>query len=424
MTVSNEFPANQLSVDRYFNLLGFDPIQAFQSVTSLRNRQNCDDVLFQFGWQNDGGVSREELKQVIKQAENDLTHEVRYFPAPRWYSEVLDYPQYYQRELKTISGSQVGGFNNKTLNTNRKYVISGGQRATSKIDSADIVRGSDIDTTGDGFNDTAVFDVTVDFTNKCELKCYIKEFDALDVTNTRTDPSSESADPYWEVRSITKKQTGSVVTVYVPVYLLFKPQLQRRIDAVTLDADDSASYVDTVEFYRVYNDPSGQVTFLWTSEGSCSSTACAYATQAGCMRVKDSRAGIVAVQPGAWDSDTETFTSTKFSMCREPDKVIVNYYSGFQDETARNCDELSYWWAYTIAMLASARLMKDVCKCENAARLIDYWQEDVSLGNDVRNISVNFDDLSNPFGTRRGELMAYNRLESKGVRVGKCINTY
>jgi hypothetical protein len=422
MTFSSEYYPTFLTLGRYANLIGFDPIQFFQGKTALRSTQRCTDILYQFSWQDSGKVSREELRQAIKQAEDDIISTIGYFPAPYWYMETVPYPQFYQKEYRGMSGYQAGGFNHKTATTSRKYVIGGGVRATTQIDSGEITREDDIDTTGDGFDDTAVFTVTnLTFTDICELKAYFKIYDDLDVENTRTDPGSEGADEYWEIVPIRSKLVGTTATVYVPIYLLFKPQLQRQINAGEIDADDVTSYVDTIEFYRVYNDPSAQAVFLWATETSCNDVSCAWATQAGCIRVNDARRGIVTVSPGTYDSDTGYFTSGCFSQGREPDKVLLYYYSGMRSENNRNCDELNNNLARIIAMLASARLNKPVCTCESPARLIDRWQEDVAMSNSIRSYNLTQADLDCPFGTRYGEILAWKALKNFGTKVGRNI---
>lgn len=425
MTFSAEFPFTFLSLSRYSNIIGLDPIQFFQGVTALRSRQTCDDVWQQFSWQDGGKISREELRQAIRQAEDDLITQVSYFPTPYWHTETVDYPQFYQKEYRGISGRQAGGFLNKTVRTKRKHFIAGGTRATTAIDASDITRSADIDTTGDGFDDTAVFTITnIDFTNICELHAYFKVYNVADVANTRTDPGSVGADPYWEIREIRPVLSGTTATVYIPVYLLFRPQLQRQIDATTIDADVPGSFVDTISFWRIYNDPSQQVTFLWANETSCNSTACAWATQTGCMRHKNKRTGQVTVQPATYNATTGTYASAAFNQNIEPNRVALYYYSGFQDQTARNCDELSYWWAWNIAVLASARLNKDVCSCSNVQTRLNSWREDMALINIVRSYNINPADLSNPFGTRLGEIQVWNRIKNRGIKVGQNINMY
>jgi hypothetical protein len=422
MTFSAEYAGNNfLSLGRYANILGFDPIQFFQAKTELRASQRCTDYLYQFGWQDDSQLSREELRLAIRQAEDDLIHEVGYFPAPQWYIETVNYPQFYQKEWRGISGYQASGFVQKSVQASYGKVIQGGVRATSQIDASDITRESDIDTTGDTFDDTAVFTVTVDFTNACELKAYFKEYSAADAANCRTDPGSEDADNYWQIRPINAKISGATAIVYIPKYLLLKPQLQRQIDAGIIDADSASSYVDTVEFYRVYNDSSDQATFLWVNEAVCNDVGCSWSSQTGCLRTQNKRVGTFAVQPASYSSGSWDYGC--FNESLEPDKVIINYYSGEQTQRNRNCDELSQWWAYTIAMLATARLNKPICQCDAPSRIVNRWQEDLALTNNVRSFGFTEEDLMNPFGTRLGEATAYKRIQSRGIKINRHINT-
>ena len=425
MTYSSEFPHTFLSLERYASILGLDPLQFFGAQSSISNVHACDDVWFQYGYQDGGKISREELRQAISQAESDLIAQVGYFPAPHWTVETVDYPQYRMREWRGVYGYQSGGFNYKTVQTSNKYVIQGGSRATTQIDSANITRDSDIDTTGDSFNDTAVFTIiNIDFTDICELQAYFKVFDVADVTNTRTDPGSSGADRYWQIRPIRATLSGTTATVYISIHLLLKPQLQRRINADVIDADSADSYVDTIEFYRVYNDPETQAIFLWSNEKVCNSTACAWATQNGCIRVRDHRRGLITPQPATYNADSETFSTSVFAENIEPNRVILSYQSGFQDPNARNCDELSYFWAWNIAVLATARLNKQVCACENVARRVAAWQEDMAMATEVRTYNINFADISNPFGTQRGAIDVWNRIKNRGIKVGQNIQMY
>lgn len=425
MTFSSEFPTTFLSLDRYANILGLDPIRFFQGETSVKTGYQCEDVWYNFGFQDDQRVSREELRQAISQAESDLADAVKYFPAPQWYTETVDYPQFYQQEYRGRFGFQSNGFNQKTVHTKYGKLISGGIRATTQIDSGDITRNADIDTTGDGFNDTAVFTVTgIDFAI-CQLKAYFKVYDSGDTENCRTDPGSIDADDYWQIRPIRAKLSGTTATVYIPVWLLFKPQLQRQINATEpIDADDTDSYVDTIEFWRVYNDNSTQASLLWSTESWCSDYSCAWSTQEACLRKASDRNGLFTIIPGTYDSTTGYFTQTGFTQNSEPDKVILYYYSGEQDANNRNCDELSYWWAENIAILATARLRKPICSCENILRNAEKWQEDLSMSTAARTFNVNILDLSNPFGTTYGAYYVWNRIKNRGIKLGQRINTY
>ena len=415
-------PFTFLSLPRYAQILGLNPIQFFGANSTVVSNRHCDDTWFEYVYQDSGKAARYEILLAIAQAEEELIRQVGYFPAPYWIAdEKQDYPQLYQKEYTGRFGYKPNGIH-KSVTTDLKYVICGGIRATTQI--TDFTYCNDIDTDGDGFLDTAVFQVNgVDF-SPCELKSYIKQYAPGDEENCRTDMSSVGADPAWELRDIQIRydETNEIALVYIKKWLLFKPQLQQAINAEVIDADDAVSYVDTVEFWRVYNDAETQVQFLWANEKSCASQACAWATQTGCLRVQNSRQGIIVPQPGTYTNNA--YSITGFSQGIEPNKVRLWYYAGYQDANARGCDKLNQQWARIIAMLATARIAKPICSCENLVRKVSLWQEDVSLTNDVRSFNINPTDLSNPFGTKLGEILAWNALKNFGMKVGKRILTY
>lgn len=415
-------PYTLLSLEDYARVMNLDPLQFRSAVTSLRAQNKCSDIWYEYEWQDGGKVSREELLQEIAIAEEEIATALGYWMAPRWIEdEVVDYTQFYQRGYKGLYGYNVN-YEHKSVQTKWGYVLYGGRRATTQIDADDITRGTDFDTTGDGFDDMAVFTVTVPSAlTSCELKAYFKVWNAADADNCRTEPESSGADQYWEIRDIRPTFSGTTATVYIPVWQLIKPQLQRQIDATAIDADDADSYVDTVEFYRVYNDPSQPVQFLWTNEVACNSAACSWSTQYGCMRVRDSRVGAVDVQPATWSSTTETFSYTGFSQGIEPNKVKLWYRAGYENPYARGCDKLSTFWKRQIARLASTRLNKPVCTCENVERTIKRWQEDMAEANQTRTYTIE-NATGNPFGSRVGEVETWNAITKQfGVRRGKRI---
>ena len=419
-------PVTFLSLSQYAEMIGLDPIQFFGGVAaSYRNRQRCDDVWFEYGWQDGGKIARLELLNAISSAERDIIKQLGYYPYPEWVEdERLAYPKFGQPGRYGVYGRDVN-WQWKSIHTNKKYVQFGGQRATSQL-TAD--RLADIDTTGDGFDDTAVFEIN-DYENElCEIEAYFKEYDTADSENTRTDPASKGADRAWRIRPINTEfdSATNTATVYIKVWLFFKPQLQQQMnmganDNPYIDAESATSYVDTVEFYRVYNDPSTMVQFLWVNELSCSSAACAYATQNGCMRVTDSRRGEVSISPSTYVTATNAYTQGYFSQSVEPQKVRLWYKAGITDEFDDCNNEIPYDLAYTIAMLASARLTKDICSCDNIRTLINDWRQNATLFRREGSYSFSQADLSNPFGSKVGEVLAYKRLNNIGNRVGRAI---
>ena len=413
-------PSTLLSLEDYARTLNLNPVQFRGAVTSIKPVNNCSDVWYEYSYQDGEKISRQELLLAIAQAEEDIATVVGFWMAPRWVeAEVVDYTKYNVPEYRTRHGYGSTG-ERKTVNTRWGYVHYGGQRATTAITPANIVREDNIDTTGDTFEDMAVFTVTnLTFTNMCELQAFFKVYDELDAENCRTEPESEGADEYWQIRDIRIKLSGTTATVYVPIWQMIQPQLQRQLNATAIDADNANSYVDTLEFYRVYNDPSAPVQFLW-GDPSCETAACAWLTQAGCMRVIDSRVGITAVEPGVYSATTNTFSKGNFANGVEPTKARLWYYAGYSNPYARGCNKLTEFWKRVIVMLASARLPLPVCTCSGIEERIEHWQEDTSMATAARTFITAPD--ANPFGTRVGEILAWNAItKTMGIRKGNRI---
>lgn len=410
-----------LALPRYAKILGLDPLHFMQGYSALRPSNACNDIWHQYDWQDNDKVSRYQLSQTIAQAERDLADQLGYWPAPVWIEdERLRYPRPQRTDIYRTNGLNIRGRWN-SIRLKWGYVIMGGERAETLLAHA---HGADIDTDGDGFSETAVFTVTIPTgTELCEVHAYIKEYAAGD-SNTRTDPASSGADPPWEVYIEGREETAGVATIYIRKWHMFKPQLKEELDPEAIDADTATNYVNDLIFYRVWTDPQDQVEFQWASDVSCNvDYAAAYTTQAGAFSIRDNRSSIVVPEPGTWDATVEMFTKdTCWAEPRDPDYVRVWYLAGYRPERAYCCDWLDGWWAETIAMLATARLTLPLCTCSAIRNKVYRWQEDLSEVGAQKSFNIDPTILTNPFGTRRGEVEAWKRLvKARGRVKGQAI---
>jgi len=413
-----------LSLDRYARILGLDPLHFAGGYSTVRPTPTCSDVWFQWDWQNPDLVSREQVSRLIEEAEQDIADALGYWPAPTWI--VGESHPFTKPSDRSVIGT---GYNvqsrRKSIRANWGHVLYGGQRATQALNAGDPVAAVFADTDGDGFNEWAVFTIlnvpsTLDV---CEVRAYFLEYDALAPTDCRTDPSSVGPDPAWEVRPLKATLVGTTLTVYVKSWDLFRPQLHEALNAASIDADDPLNYVDTLLFYREYNDPSTQVQFLWGEDVICSDPACAWAMQTGCLRVKNPRNGIVVPQPGTYDAVTGTFSQDTWAQSHEPDAVRLWYKAGYLPDRTYGCTELDPFWAKTITMLATARLDWPLCTCSNVELLVDTWRENVSLMTPNKSFNITMNDLVNPFGIRLGEVLAWKRIVKGNRQLGRAILT-
>ena len=401
---------SQVSLAQFAQILGLDPLHFAGGYSALRPQDDCHDIWFQYQWQDYGKAAREEIARELAKAEEDIAELVGYWAATKWVADER-YPLERWQQWPNLRELR--------LNTKWKHVISGGVQAEADID--DVVRGADIDTDGDGFAETAVFTVSnvLAAWGLEEVRACFKEYAALDAANCRTDPSSEGFDEVWEVRPLRLSRDGTTVTVYVPVWYLFSPQLDEALDAEFIDADAAGSYVDTLSFYRVYNDPSSQALFMWGTD-CYNDTTCAWATQTGCIRTPDPRNGIIAVGPGTWDEDTDSYDYARWTQGVTPDAVRLWYQAGLASPAPGVVDRTM---AYLICQLACARLSYPVCTCGNTALLIDEWRQNAAMATPTRQYTFTADMIANPLGMRVGEVLVYKNLEIPSRKVGKAVRT-
>ena len=425
-----------LSVSEYARVMGIDGLHFAQGVSSIRQDISCSRIWYQYDWQAPNMASRESVAEAISDAERDLADAIGYWPAPAY---TLDEFHEYPRPAAPGwygSGANIYG-RYKALQLNRGYVIEGGQRATEYLGTDCWIA---LDPDGDGFTEVAHFqgDVDADI-DVCQVKAYFKEYDEADAVNSRTDLSSSGADPAWEVRPFKVELVGTTIHAYFWVWDLFRPQLQEELGPDPINADDFGDgppvdpcdylaltdlgvYVDELMFYREYTDPETQVEFLWGGGVTCSSlAACAESTQAGCFRVKDRRNSLVTAQPGVYNSTDGSFASASWAENTEPDAVRFWYRSGWRPENQRGCRSLDDRWAKIIAMLATSRLQWPLCDCSNAADLSKYWQQDAAKMTTEKSFNLRPDELSNPFGQRVGEVLAWRQIRNRSRRVGRAV---
>lgn len=426
--MATPLPRTLLSLERFRALLGFSPAFFWQAAGSTIFRQinDCDDIFYQYYWQNESNVSREEIVNALVEAETDITRVLGYSPAPVWVEEIYNYPRHHRRDVIEWGMADVRGFD-KGVQLGQARFIQGGQRAVTLITAAAAVVYSDAD--GDGYDETATITTATTLTDECELKCYF---------------AGEGGDPDWEIRSPRSVTIsgGNVVFVYW-AWQLLDPDLQQALNlpntdgqSTPIDIEAVASYVTTVDVYREYNDfTATSAQFFWertrllslgllpigwccTNCGGSGCPSCTFVTQDGCIHVRDAAGQFVVPIPATYDSDDEQWEWQTPTVCRDPDMVKVWYYAGEQSQqfkVGRNCEPLSNDLALAIAWLATARVNRPFCACNNSQAFPGSpgnLQRDASFtgSRELGTFAISQADLENPFGTRIGEIKAWKKI--------------
>lgn len=407
-----------LPLDRWRQALGICPFAFNQLVsgTDLVPSGDCGEVWFQHTYQRPDRISREDVARAIRDAELAIREQVGYNLVPDWIEDErvqTDRPA--RPEVYNYSSLNVRG-QMKSKDTRWGHVISGGVRNYELMAEAVAVTTSDVD--GDGYEETchvvtpALTDSGVAVTDANEVRAYY---------------TGLSADWRWEIRPITVRIIAGVCHVFFNRWEIVDWPEQERLDAAeagnALDGDLDATYVDEVDIYREYNDPSTQVSFLWENEPTlCDDTsyAASFTTQSGAIFVRDQRLGIVGYAPGNWDADSESFTPSCFEVGREPDQLRLYYYSGWRDNDERikrPFIDMDPYWEKAVIYYSCCLLDRATCDCTNAERFIRYWREDLARQGAEVAYNVSPNDIDNPLGTCRGAIYAWRRILQGDRRV-------
>ena len=411
-----------LSLGRYADIMGL-PGPHFWGGT-LGNAfppGSCSAIWRKYPWQANDMTSRLELAQAIYTAEEEIARLIGYYPAPVWIEhEPHPYPRHHRPDAY---GAAVDNrLRHKSLSLKWGRFIQAGVRAVTLVATATTATGAlaYADPDGDGYNEIASVVVPTTLTDVSELKLY---------------HPGHSGEQEWEIRPLLAKTANGVTATFTLwSWLLVKPSLYETFPTTSVNPTDpidltaAASLETSVDVYREYTDSSEpSAVFYWEPDphqalplaGSCSvcggtgCVACAHTTQDGCLFVRDILQGLVGVQPAAYSDTDAAWTASAWSVCREPDIVKVFYHAGDQDDkylAGRTYDPLSDFWAETIAWLATTRLERGVCACANATALFNWLREDITERTRDLSHYVTYDALRSPFGTRRGEVIAYRRV--------------
>lgn len=401
-----------IPLDNVAKVLQIDPLHFNSIVSALRPEENaCDDMWAQHDWQYVGKVSRESLAEALKEAEDTVISYLGFLPVPDWIQEEEhELTRPFKPELTYTYNLDVRG-KNQSITTNRGYFIEGGRRIKTLIEAGSTITYSDED--GDGYNETATVTVATTVTEPSEIRIYY--------------PNKTGAD-IWEIRPITVAIAAGTATItfrkyQVPLEVLLEELADSPGDTFrAINGDTDTNFLQTVDIYYVYNDPSQQLTFLTenycTSCGGTGCTACEGYSETGCMYVRDKRNGIVAINRATWDEDSESFNIAEFTYCKLPDKVNIWYRAGWQN---KDLDEpliqMDPTWERLIINYALTLIDTEISGCGNTQRIVSYQRTDLSRPTEKGAFAISARKLDCPLGTSRAAIKLWDRIQSPGMRL-------
>lgn len=334
-----------------------------------------------------------------------IAHELLYWPAPKYFvDESQQYERPHQRELFGFAGTIRGEW--KTVPLDWKKFISGGvfnRTAIGQISGADLTF---IDEDGDGIEETfqaVITDAAIGaLTDPYELALYFS-------SNAR---HGEALDETWRIRPLTVSITGNTATIRGHKTLLVNPQKEFAVNVSGFDSALPATFVNTVECYRVFTDDTAtaaqpyQGVAEWKTIPGCSQN-CTFEVKEICLGEHNSPNGRVFASFGAvcdWPFQD-----------REPDRLKVNYVAGEALIQGQIPTEL----ARMITYLSVSLLANEKCGCDRSNRILAKWRKPIARFEDNNDAGATaFTRNNTTFPMTEGGNWAWKRcLRMKDVEV-------
>lgn len=417
---------NLLSLDEFFRFLSYNPWHAWQVTANVglaAISSACNSVIFSHGWDNADAVGRDDIQEAIIRAEQIFFDHARFWPAPKYVvNPNLQWPRYPDVRLDNwgYAGSDGRWI---TVNVGESYIQKIGVETRTLIEADRPLTYSDRD--NDTLFETFTFTVATTVTDPSELAVYFSSTERWD----NPDVGEE-----YRVRPLHVSITGGVATITGKRWLVVKPVLYEGVSPEDgIDALDNANFATTLDVYRLYIDPTGitvdtaQAELFWnTLPWPFYACACdnptnqydpaAVASATARASIVDSVLGEVGIGKAVYNATTGLWCSPICGSCRPPDRATIRYQAGYPLDAAYRMDDRV---KRTIAKLAAAELPKRLCTCDVANRSWYHWQFDLARtegGGDESYGAISPEDLNNPLGSKRGQVMAWKEIVN-GARV-------
>lgn len=371
-------PAMTLSA--YADLMGIDPIHFFggTSASVMNIFSGCASVWFRHTWQSSEQASHEELAMQLLDAERSIAELIGFPITPQYVEIDLPVP-----DFRNGLHNKYGEY--KSITTNIGNVVAGGVEATELIASSLAVVYSDEDS--DGFEETGTIDASdpafADWSDNYGKLVIVPAGGVLqDAIDTYVSFSNDE--------------------IVVNTWVMIKPEIASRFpsnDITPVDLEQSANLIQSVDVYRVYNDPTQACTILYSdgTEQQCT------------LDILDVGAGIVRPVP-------TTLVACSGQALRYKVSLLAGYVEdSFWINASGDTNRYSPLWEDTVKLLATARLDRDICGCNNVNALAKDLRTDMALVSPQGNFLAVADLIQEcPFGTRKGEWLAWNRIRMFG----------
>lgn len=350
-----------LSLYEWYQIIGYHPWYAAQIGLNVPARSvgQCDDVMFQYGWQNADHLGREDIATAIQEAEELIARALGYYPAPQYtVNEKQQYPaRYNQRQFGNMLTAR-GQY--RAVQVNHGNIQSIGIESLTVGDAAQAVTYSDED--GDGIDDTFTITGTIPAgTDTSEIALFFVSTDYAGLDRSEC-----------EIRPLDVSISGTTVTITGSRVLMVLPAVQLALEPRKVDALLATDFATTADIYLRTTDTTQTGTLIWENlpagvyfnwYGESCTPPCQVEITTACIGTRDQETGWVYPIPATYDTDTAQFNAICPPQRRQPDRMTINYLSGAPRDSRGRMDARL---AKAVAYLAAALLPSATCGCERA----------------------------------------------------------
>jgi hypothetical protein len=400
-----------LTLEQWRAQFGMHPWHFFQlSNATVPLNAQCPTLTYQDAWQRADQVGRLQITQAIAYAEARFRQQLGYPLAPTFCEATITYPRPGDKRMEWLR--RAGGLDNRwlPLQAPDSRIIGAGVAAESTPTTVSVAY---TDEDGDGLSETATVIATVPAGSApAELVARFLAADCGPVTPPEVRPRSATV-------------VGTTATLVFNAWELVRPVRYQGASVAPLDPGLlppllASPFASQLSVFRRYLDPTGETqataqavmvweTRPWPAWACCDDGAsgssrdpAAEAYALARVVVRDGPAGLLAA--GEARRADGQWVAVDWSTCRQPDRITLRYQAGLPlDGLAMPSDRQT-----VVARLSAAELTRPVCACVASNKELYEWQTDLSrTGTGGVDLFASPDDLTNPFGARRGQVYAW-----------------
>lgn len=423
--------ATALPLDTWRNLMGVSPWHfwgiADQTVVPVLSK--CSTITYEYDWQGSDAAGRSTIRDAIMDAEDRLLDFLGYRVGPQYAEETVVYPRYYDDGQIRI-GNWGSDARRPAIQLSEGRLQALGVEALTVLGTATTLNGSLYfsDAFGSGFDDTAHIVMATTLTDASGVCVFFDDPDRFD------DPELSSR---WEVRPIQCQISGGNLLITIRRWLLVRPVLYESpiANRPPIDPNNVTAFVQSLTVAERTTNSDGQTfadsagVMLWETSPCgaygwccpCSGNLTFSPTDASRdpaatgfalarVGIRQAPYGIVTAGDAVYDASSGQWVETGFAAGYEPDRIRVRYRAGEQADRG----SISPIWAGIVAKLATAELKRRICACEEQNEKLQSLQQDMTLeSTQTQRFAPAPEDLSNPFGTRRGHIQVWRAVKER-----------